>query len=311
MTGLVTLRFSLPQTTTATSIGQNSTNGLGSNPSFVSLSNLTTLGVSNCKINGTLTLPSSTNKIVTIEAFGNTGMTSIANFSNHSSSIVVIRAENCNSLNLELSGLTNYNNFIAGHWANSIVDISNRTATSSIATTGGIQFANFPNLHTIKLPASTSNFTFNGQGVHFFSNPQLTGITNLSTIGMGTTVATCNIYSNSSLNISFPFNTTFRPSIINISSNNMSQANVDTTIDNLYTIRSSYSNAAKSLNIAGTNSTPSGTYQAPAGYVQANGVTVGNDGTPASAKEQIYVLVNQNIDNTTTKKYNWTITYTP
>jgi hypothetical protein len=51
----------------------------------------------------------------------------------------------------------------------------------------------------------------------------------------------------------------------------------------------------KSLNIAGTNAEPSGTYQAPAGFVQGS-----NDGTPASAKEQLYVLVNN---------YGWTMTF--
>lgn len=59
----------------------------------------------------------------------------------------------------------------------------------------------------------------------------------------------------------------------------------------------------------GGNAIPSGTYQAPSGYIQANATTVGSDGNPISAKEKIYVLVNQNIDNTNTKKYNWSITY--
>lgn len=67
---------------------------------------------------------------------------------------------------------------------------------------------------------------------------------------------------------------------------------------------------AKTLTInGGSNASPSGTYQAPLGYIQANATTTGNDGTPSSSKEKIYVLVNQNIDNTTTKKYNWNITY--
>ncbi len=51
-----------------------------------------------------------------------------------------------------------------------------------------------------------------------------------------------------------------------------------------------------------------GIFQAPAGYVQADTGVIGNDGTPVSAKEQIYVLVNQNVDGSTTKKYKYLFT---
>ena len=78
----------------------------------------------------------------------------------------------------------------------------------------------------------------------------------------------------------------------------MSVANVDATIDSIYQNRSIYDNitVAKSMNISGTNASPTGTYQAPAGFVLGSA-----DGTPTSALEQVYVLVNN---------YSWTITYT-
>lgn len=77
----------------------------------------------------------------------------------------------------------------------------------------------------------------------------------------------------------------------------MSSANVDSTINNIYTNKTKWNSytVAKSINIAGSNAAASGIYQAPAGFVL--GVS---DGAPASAKEQIYVLVNN---------YGWTITY--
>ena len=79
-------------------------------------------------------------------------------------------------------------------------------------------------------------------------------------------------------------------------------------IDNFYQNRA-LRNSVLNTDLSGVgNATPSGIFQAPAGYVQADIGVSGNDGTPASAKEQIYVLVNQNVDNSTTKKYKYIFT---
>ncbi len=89
----------------------------------------------------------------------------------------------------------------------------------------------------------------------------------------------------------------------------LTSGNLDLNIDNVYTNRVAYSAikpGAKTFTANGNNAAPGGTLVAPTGYIQADGVTGGNDGTPANAKEQIYVLINQNTDFTTTKKYNWT-----
>lgn len=88
-----------------------------------------------------------------------------------------------------------------------------------------------------------------------------------------------------------------------------SVASLDKMIDNIYQNRNSFDNSGNKTALFNNRMpVPSGTLQAPPGYIQADGVTVGSDGIPTSAKEKIYVLVNQNINNTTTKKYNWTIT---
>ena len=79
-------------------------------------------------------------------------------------------------------------------------------------------------------------------------------------------------------------------------------------IDNFYQNRVLRNNALN-VTLSGVgNAAPSGVYQAPVGYVQAGAGVSGNDGTPSSAKEKIFVLVNQNVDNSTTKKYKYLFT---
>ena len=79
-------------------------------------------------------------------------------------------------------------------------------------------------------------------------------------------------------------------------------------IDNFYQNRV-LRNSVLNVNLSGVdNATPSGIFQAPVDYVQAGAGVNGNDGAPTSAKEQIFVLVNQNVDNSTTKKYKYLFT---
>lgn len=108
------------------------------------------------------------------------------------------------------------------------------------------------------------------------------------------------------LNKTLPIGTKIIATTIAINNCGMTQANVDGNINNLYVNRLAFDNTqGKHFNIGDSNAAPSGTYQAPAGYIQATTGVVGDDGTPASAKEQIYVLLNQNEDNSTTNKYKW------
>lgn len=91
----------------------------------------------------------------------------------------------------------------------------------------------------------------------------------------------------------------------NLSNNLHSLANIDANINDIYTNRAAFNTGAKALNISGTgNAAPSGTFQAPAGFVLGEA-----DGTPASAREQMYVLINQvTAVGGTVKKYNWSFT---
>ena len=85
-------------------------------------------------------------------------------------------------------------------------------------------------------------------------------------------------------------------------------ASFEALIDNFYQNRL-LRNSVLNVNLSGVdNAVPSGVFQAPSGYAQADTGINGNDGTPISAKEQIYVLVNQNVDNSTTKKYKYLFT---
>ena len=132
-----------------------------------------------------------------------------------------------------------------------------------------------------------------------YSNSLLTAIT------FQTTGAITNTFRANScgLDITFPLGTKiFCNEAVNgirIQNNGMSVANVDATIDNLYTNRAAFNNTVnKLLDISGTNGAVTGTYQAPVDYVQG-----GTDGTPASQKEKIYVLKNQTTAGVL--KYKW------
>jgi hypothetical protein len=265
-------------------------NGLGANVDLSGLVNLTTLCLAKCKLTGTLTLPN-VGKLVTLNLHANPGLNSIANIPGNANSLGGIRAFDCDSLDVDLSSLTSYSQFSISKWASVVIDISGRTITNSFNSAGGITIIQCPNLTQIVLPANTPNFTFSGQYLHIYSNPLLSSVVNLDKVGMTNQL----FYAyGCSLNIAFPFNSNFKPNTIKIQDNGMSQANVDATINNLYSIRTEHVAGTKSLDIGGSNSAPGGIYQAPAGFVL--GV---DDGLPASAKEQVYVLVNN---------YAWAIT---
>lgn len=152
-----------------------------------------------------------------------------------------------------------------------------------------------------------SNFVA-GSTVTVTGNSTLTSLILPSLTGSGYTDTAYNVSGNAILNQSY--DVPFATRSFNASNCSINTINLDSIINYIYSNKTSYTYAAgtKSLTLTGTNmGIPTGTYQAPAGYIQANNSTVGNDGTPANAKEQIYVLVNQNIDNTITKKYKWSI----
>jgi hypothetical protein len=146
-----------------------------------------------------------------------------------------------------------------------------------------------------------SPLTGNMGRIDIMNNKLLTSITWPNKM---TLYSTAFFLNNNGLNVAFPFGTRIRTTSgeIRIQDNLMSTANVDATIANIYNSKDDWATYAKVLRIHGSNQAAGGVYQAPSGYVQG-----GSDGTPVSAKEQAFVLVNQTTTGST-KKYNWTIT---
>ena len=93
----------------------------------------------------------------------------------------------------------------------------------------------------------------------------------------------------------FIFGTYIRTDDIDIKNNSMNNTQVNFQIDQIYFSRALFSTDAKTLLIGTNNAAPSGTYQAPTGFVL--GIS---DGSPANQLEKVYVMVNN---------YNWTVTY--
>ena len=82
---------------------------------------------------------------------------------------------------------------------------------------------------------------------------------------------------------------------IDIKNNSMSTGQVNSQIDQLYASRALFDIGQKFFLIGTNNAAPTGTYQAPPGFIL--GVS---DGTPTSQLEKVYVLV---------WNYNWVVTY--
>jgi hypothetical protein len=227
--------------------------------------------------------------------YNNPNLTGINNLYIHNS---------CTVFNLSNTGLNfDFTNFpaishllINTNNAQTVIDISGRNVTTTIISNTFI-IHTCGSLTSIIFPSNAANSVFQNT-VAIYNNAVLTTLSNLDLISMTQTNSGryFDVYNNASLNITFPFGAnSFTPHAIQIQNNAMNVTNVDATIDSIYTNKTKWIYSPKSLNISGAgNAAPSGTYQAPAGFVL--GVS---DGTPASAKEKVYVLVNN---------YSWTIT---
>jgi hypothetical protein len=286
-TGLTTLYLGSGAT------GQSSLDGIGANPDLSGLVNMTTCALDNTKATGTLVLPN-VNKITTLQLTGNTGLTGITNITAHTS-LNSITINSTPSLNFSFASFTSIRQITANGCGITTLDLSGRTTTNTISI--------------FSLPSSTSltsiTFPTTEARCNFITGIDISGCTSLSALTNQTNI-NYSIIANASrtfaangcaLNINFQFGANnFLPYVMSVQNNAMSTANVDANIDTIYTNRAKWSSGTiKTLNIAGTNGAATGTYQAPPGFVM--GVS---DGTPASAKEQIYVLVNN---------HNWSITY--
>ncbi len=286
MTSLVTLSLSQSNTQSNGALGQTSANGIGLNPPFNGLVNLTTLRFSRCKARGQALL-AAVAKLISIECHDNPDLTGFANLASHASTFTSIAAEDCSSMDQDLSFIQNYNRLLISKWLNTVIDISGRTATSLFNSSGGMRIRDCLNLLTIILPAIAGRFSFAGQSLTISGNPLLNSIVNIANIGITSDVP-FNIFNNTSLNIPFPFSPTLRPARVNISNNALSAANVDTSVDNYYAIRALLPAGPRSFAINGAgNASPSGIFQAPNGFVAGS-----SDGNAVSPRERLFVLQN-------------------
>lgn len=268
--------------------GQNSLDGFGNNLNIDSLINLTTFAADSCKLTGRVTL-SNTAKLTAIQAQWNAALEGFNNLTAHSPTITSIVVDRCDIIQLpELSTMTKIITISARFSGLNNVDLSGRTDQGAM---GQILVNNCPNLVSITFP-SILGAAKCSLDIHAHNCPNLAGLNNMENIEYTSGQATLrrwHIYNCPLLNIVFPFGANnFLPGFIAIENNNMSQANVNATIDSIYQNRAkNWGTGQKTLGINGTNAAPSGIYQAPAGFIQG-----ANDGNPVSAKEQVYVLAN-------------------
>jgi hypothetical protein len=297
MTGITSLRLGNSSWPTP-GIGQ--TPGFGANVSFASLVNCTMMWLDSCGLTGSLTIPNVA-KLTELSVSGNTGLTNIVNLTSHATTLQRFNTINCTSYTFAITNVfTSLFLIYINNCGITSIDLSGKTNTSVQSSRFVVQ--GNPSLTQITFPPTLAACLFvSGAGVDIRNNPLLTNITNMENMNWASVTGNINntFYClNNALNITFPFGTnSFIPRLMDISNNGMSNANVNATITSLYNNRTKWSTytIAKSFNIGGTNAAATGTYQAPAGFVLAS-----NDGTPASPKEMLYVLVNN---------YAWSITY--
>lgn len=298
-----------------------------------------------CNILGVLDLSTFSNISNFIDGFNNPNLTGLV-LPTTPNSITFFRFYNCNLTGtLDLSGLSGIRNIIQlsnnpnltnvlfspSSFIISNLQINNCNLTGSLdlSMLSGLRNARLEgnvNLTSVILPLVTDPFnSFTIQNCNLTSldlsslerlNGDLTcnNNPNLATLILPDTDLSYQYFyaDNCSLDIPFPFGSKIKiTKRAQINNNGMSSANVDQTIENIFSSRLSFDNTVtKSLFMDGTNAAPSGIYQAPTGYVQAGSGVTGNDGSPTTAKEKLFVLANQNIDNSTEKKYKWTFTVT-
>ena len=294
-TSLTTLDFSSTGSILANVIGQNSTNGLG-DVDISGLVNLTIFYAGKCKITS-LTLPN-VNKLTNLEIGDNPALTGITNLNSHTG-LIIFRALSCSGLTATIgSSFTALTDVRISKSLISSIDLSGKNTTSQLIA---VVAENCPNLTTVTYPTTQARARYsNSNNCIINDNPLLTTLVNFDQINynsFGNNGVT--ITGNDILNVEFPFGiNNFIPSIIAVNDNALDTSNVDGTLDNIFANKTKWSlylNNSKSLNIGGTNSYATGLYEAPSGFIQGSA-----DGTPTTAAEQIYVLVNN---------YAWTITF--
>jgi len=260
MSALVNLSLSTGNTSSFNSIefGQVG-GGFGSNLDLSSLTNLTDLIASTGIISGLLKLPPSI-EVLAISA--NPSLTGIDTGS--LSNLSFIRATDSTTFDFDFTRCININGFVMRNSGLTVLNLSSKVGNFG---SGGFDAAFCANLTTITLP--TTSFTIPiSVSFNIVGCPLLTSISNLenwSVTGASRVAQLSGCSLNQDLKIGY---NTCIPGQITIQDNGMSVANVDVNLWNIINNRTKWNviTGSKTLNIAGTNGTPTGTYAAPTGY---------------------------------------------
>jgi hypothetical protein len=282
MTGLTSLYLSNGgDTTVGSDAGQNSTNGIGV-LNLSTLIKLVVLRANSCKITGTLTVPAT---LATLVAANNT----ITGLSGAGNALTTLRIPNSTAFVHNFATTPNVAVLVTNSNSLTAIDLSGKTTTAQY---GRIEVTNCATLASFSFSAVAGRAAISpssGTVIQVTGCPLLTVVNNLANISYSaTTTGRPFNFSGNALNMVFPFGSnSFVPSAAQIQNNGISTANLDATIDNMYLNRAKFAavTIAKSCNVAGTNSAATGVYQAPVGF--SAGVS---DGSPATAKEKMYVL---------------------
>ena len=254
------------------------------------LDNLRDIFIGNTKTNQDIIFsPNVNNNILRLQIQSEPNLVNIQNFAslNEISNLFII--DNA-SLNMDFSVSKNFRGSLL--FDDNISQVSIDISNWNINAVGmNFRALRCDSLINIDFPSINSNNIIGF--LRIIQNNSITTINNLTdleTIGTNNSQFQIEISDNPSLqDLILPFSSTFKipTSGVDLTNNSLNQISIDTTIDNLYNIRGN-TGFGTTVNISGgTNAAPTGIFQAPVGFVLGS-----SDGTPITANEQIFVLVN-------------------
>lgn len=259
---------------------------LGAVFTLSNLVNMVTLNAVNIGITE-LVLPLSSSSLATMIISSNTLLTTLTNLAVNSG-LITVGFSGCTVLNVDFSLLPNIRVINCSTSGQNVIDLSSRTSTLTIS---GFTADFCPGLITVNFPANPANAILQ-TSIRLRQN-DLQNITNMENVDATFTNNTAFLLSdNPNLNLDLPFGqNNLKPRNMDLRNCAFSQINVDSMINRMYTNRIGWDTIhtlaiTVSLN-GGTNDAPTGTFQAPAGFVL--GIS---DGIPTSPQEEIFVLVN-------------------
>ena len=300
---------------------------------FTNSKSLTTINITSYNFTSVILPNSST--LTTLRIIADSGFTTI-NTTNvidgkitlpltNTITTLLINGTSCTSINRIPTSVTLLdlrNNVYLQNLSSGTIDLSG--LANDITISGGIYLSGCSFLN-ITLPSSRNIAYFDISGIA--ANGALPAASNRWIYGSGIPVG-CTFVSGTGTVFkandviwnswtSLPFGTRIVCNSITIGGTIYPVGNTSFLYSSIYNLYSNYtgfsSSAQKSFSFSNE---VGGGITIPTGYVQANATTAGNDGDLLNMldsdlvkiRKVAYVLVNQNIDFTTTKKYNWSVT---